>query len=80
MTERSLGGAKLATSPILVWFRDLMLPFFLRFAANPTATIVFARYGTPGVHRQSLDGADALDIRLGRNGFIVAPLPKDTAP
>ena len=50
------------------------------FAATPTAIIVFARYGTPGVHRQSLDGAGALDIRLGRNGFIVAPLPKDTAP
>lgn len=50
------------------------------FAANPAATIVFARYGTPGVHRQSLDGAGALDIRLGRNGFTVAPLPKDTAP
>ncbi|MCM8735667.1 hypothetical protein M5E06_16080 [Azospirillum sp. A1-3] len=50
------------------------------FAANSAATIVFARYGTPGVHRQSLDGAGALDIRLGRNGFTVAPLPKDTAP
>ncbi len=50
------------------------------FAATPSATIVFARYRTPGVHRQSLDGASALDIRLGRNGFIVAPLPKDTAP
>lgn len=50
------------------------------FASNPAATIVFARYGTPGVHRQSLDGAGALDIRLGRNGFTVATLPKDTAP
>lgn len=50
------------------------------FAATPSATIVFARYRTPGVHRQSLDGAGALDIRLGRNGFTVAPLPKDTAP
>lgn len=50
------------------------------FAATPTATIVFARYGTPGVHRQSLDGGGALDIRLGRSGFTVAPLPKDTAP
>src|SRR5262249_1126894 len=34
---RSLGGAKLATNPIQVWFRDLMLPFFLKFAAKPTA-------------------------------------------
>lgn len=34
---RSLGGAKLATNPIQVWFRDLMLPFFFKFAANPTA-------------------------------------------
>ncbi|MBP2308434.1 hypothetical protein [Azospirillum melinis] len=50
------------------------------FAATPTATIVFARYGMPGVHRQSLDGMSALDIRLGRDGFTVAPLPKDTAP
>ncbi|WP_376962725.1 hypothetical protein ABNQ39_23895 [Azospirillum sp. A26] len=50
------------------------------FAAAPTATIVFARYGMPGVHRQSLDGMSALDIRLGRDGFTVAPLPKDTAP
>ena len=50
------------------------------FTATPTATIVFARYGTPGIHRQSLDGAGVLDIRLGRNGFTVAPLPKDTAP
>jgi len=50
------------------------------FAATPTATIVFARYGMPGVHRQSLDGMSALDIRLERDGFTVAPLPKDTAP
>lgn len=54
------------------------------FAAPPSTTIVFARYGTPGAHRQSLgqslDGASQLDIRLGRDGFTVAPLPKDTAP
>jgi type VI secretion system protein len=54
------------------------------FAASPSATIVFARYGTPGANRQSLgqslDGTSALDIRLGRDGFTVAPLPKDTAP
>lgn len=50
------------------------------FAASPSATIVFARYGTPGVHRQALDGASAPDIRLGHDGFTVAPLPKDTAP
>jgi 2-polyprenyl-6-methoxyphenol hydroxylase-like FAD-dependent oxidoreductase len=34
---RSLGGAKLATNPIQVWFRDLLMPFFLKFAANPAA-------------------------------------------
>jgi len=34
---RSLGGAKLITNPIQVWFRDLMLPFFLKRAANPAA-------------------------------------------
>ena len=54
------------------------------FAATPSATIVFARYGTPGAHRallgQSPDGASQLDIRLGRDGFTMAPLPRDTAP
>jgi 2-polyprenyl-6-methoxyphenol hydroxylase-like FAD-dependent oxidoreductase len=34
---RSLGGAKQATSPVQLWFRDLMMPLFLRFAANPAA-------------------------------------------
>lgn len=34
---RTLGGAKMATNPIQVWFRDLMLPIFFKFAANPTA-------------------------------------------
>jgi 2-polyprenyl-6-methoxyphenol hydroxylase-like FAD-dependent oxidoreductase len=34
---RSLGGAKLITNPLQVWFRDFMLPFFLKRAANPTA-------------------------------------------
>ncbi|MFP5517928.1 MAG: hypothetical protein ACLGJC_33225 [Alphaproteobacteria bacterium] len=50
------------------------------FAATPSATIVFARYSTPGAHRHRLDGAAALDIRLGRDGFTVAPLPKEIAP
>ena len=34
---RTFGGAKLATNPIQVWLRDLMMPVFLKFAANPTA-------------------------------------------
>jgi len=34
---RSLGGMKTVTNPIQVWFRDLMLPFFLKRSANPTA-------------------------------------------
>lgn len=34
---RALGGAKLATNPIQVWLRDLMMPIFLKFAANPTS-------------------------------------------
>jgi 2-polyprenyl-6-methoxyphenol hydroxylase-like FAD-dependent oxidoreductase len=34
---RSLGGAKLITNPIQVFFRDLMLPIFLKRSANPTA-------------------------------------------
>jgi hypothetical protein len=33
---RSLGGAKLITNPIQVFFRDLMLPIFLKREANPT--------------------------------------------
>ncbi|MBK1837424.1 hypothetical protein JHL17_08350 [Azospirillum sp. YIM B02556] len=50
------------------------------FAATPSSTLVFARYGTPGAHRRSLDGAGGLDIRLGRDGFSLAPLAKDAAP
>jgi 2-polyprenyl-6-methoxyphenol hydroxylase-like FAD-dependent oxidoreductase len=42
---RSLGGAKLATNPILVWFRDLMMPLFLKFAANPAALDWIYAYG-----------------------------------
>lgn len=34
---RRLGGAKQAASPAQVWFRDLLMPLFLRFAANPKA-------------------------------------------
>lgn len=34
---RSLGGAKMASSPVAVWFRDTLMPFFLKFAASPTA-------------------------------------------
>jgi 2-polyprenyl-6-methoxyphenol hydroxylase-like FAD-dependent oxidoreductase len=34
---RHLGGAKLVTNPIGVWLRDMMMPFFLKFFANPVA-------------------------------------------
>jgi 2-polyprenyl-6-methoxyphenol hydroxylase-like FAD-dependent oxidoreductase len=34
---RSLGGLKSASNPIQVWFRDLMMPIFLKLFANPTA-------------------------------------------
>jgi 2-polyprenyl-6-methoxyphenol hydroxylase-like FAD-dependent oxidoreductase len=34
---RSLGGAKLITNPIQVYFRDLLLPIFLKRQANPTS-------------------------------------------
>jgi 2-polyprenyl-6-methoxyphenol hydroxylase-like FAD-dependent oxidoreductase len=34
---RSLGAGKVMTNPIQVWFRDLLMPFFLKRAANPTA-------------------------------------------
>ena len=47
------------------------------FAANPSATVVYARYGTPGAHRQVLDDAGALDVRLGRESFTVAPLTEE---
>lgn len=50
------------------------------FAAAPSATIVFARYDTPGPHRQRLDGVVPTDIRLGRDDFRVAPLSGAIAP
>ena len=34
---RILGAGKVMTNPIQVWFRDLLLPFFLKRSANPTA-------------------------------------------
>ncbi len=34
---RSLGQAKIMTNPIQVWFRDLLMPFFLKHFANPAA-------------------------------------------
>lgn len=54
------------------------LPPFAPSPATPTQTLVYARYGAPGAHRQTLDGADALDVRLGRETFTVAPLTEGT--
>ena len=34
---RSLGQAKVMTNPTKVWFRDLLMPFFLKHFANPAA-------------------------------------------
>ncbi len=34
---RSMGQAKIMTNPIQVWFRDLLMPFFLKRFANPAA-------------------------------------------
>lgn len=34
---RRFGNGKTVTNPIGVWMRDLMMPFFLKFSANPTA-------------------------------------------
>ncbi|HET9224404.1 MAG TPA: hypothetical protein VFO07_17965, partial [Roseiflexaceae bacterium] len=34
---RSLGGLKVASNPVQVWFRDLMMPVFLKLFANPAA-------------------------------------------
>ncbi len=33
---RTLGDNKAAANPFQAWFRDLMLPFFLKFSANPS--------------------------------------------
>ncbi len=55
-------------------------PFAAPPSATPSATVVFARYGTPGAHRHMLDGAAALDVRLGRDAFTVVPLTKESAP
>ncbi len=35
---RSLGQAKVMTNPIQVGFRDLLMPFFLKYFANPVAS------------------------------------------
>lgn len=48
------------------------------FATTPSQTLVYARYGAPGTHRQTLDGAGGLDVRLGRESFTVAPLTEGT--
>ncbi len=48
------------------------------FATPPIQTLVYALYGAPGTHRQALDGAGALDVRLGRDTFTVAPLTEGT--
>ncbi|GHO86360.1 FAD-dependent oxidoreductase [Dictyobacter formicarum] len=32
---RRLGQGKIMTNPVQVWFRDQMMPFFLKYAANP---------------------------------------------
>ncbi|MDQ2105511.1 hypothetical protein [Azospirillum isscasi] len=53
-------------------------PFAAPPAAAPAVTFVYALYGTPGTHRQVPDGAGALDVRLGREGFTVAPLAEGT--
>ena len=34
---RRFGNGKAVTNPIGVWMRDLMMPFFLKFSANPAA-------------------------------------------
>lgn len=54
------------------------LPPFAPSAATPPRTLVYALYGAPGAHRQTLDGAGALDVRLGRESFTVAPLTEGT--
>jgi hypothetical protein len=49
---RSLGGAKLVTNPIQVWFRDLLMPLFLRQSANPEALDWIYAYQVPQPERK----------------------------
>ncbi len=42
-------------------------------AATPAATVIFARYAAPGLHRRAIPGAPALQIRLERDGFTAQP-------
>ena len=40
---------------------------------NRVRTLLFARYNTPGDHRQSLGGASSLVVSLKREDFTVSP-------
>ncbi len=44
-----------------------------RPSCNRVKTLLFARYQTPGDHRQALDGADAVVVALGAQDFTVTP-------
>ncbi|MCW2241055.1 hypothetical protein [Azospirillum canadense] len=48
-------------------------PFAATPAATPVATVIFAHYATPGLHRRAVPGAPALEIRLERDGFTAQP-------
>ena len=50
------------------------------FAATPAATVVYARYATPGLHRQTIPGAAALEIRLERDGFTAQTIAEGETP
>jgi type VI secretion system protein len=40
---------------------------------NRAATLLFARYSSPGAHRQALAGHDSIVITLGPQDFSVSP-------
>ncbi|CAO3450365.1 hypothetical protein [Azospirillum argentinense] len=73
------GGNRIAiASWEMVPGQSVLLHSLPPFATTPTQTLVYALYGAPGAHRQTLDGAGALDVRLGRDSFTVAPLTEGT--
>lgn len=78
---RAEGGARIAiASWEMVPGQSVALRGLPPFAATPVATFVYARYATPGPHRQRLDGNPPLAVRLGRDGFAAEPLAGGAAP
>jgi 2-polyprenyl-6-methoxyphenol hydroxylase-like FAD-dependent oxidoreductase len=60
---RSMGNAKAITNPIQVWFRDLMMPFFLKIFANPAAL--------DWIYSYNVDWDEKLEQTAGQAGEAV---------